>query len=137
VTLPAVAVAVLAGQLDRHAGVGADGLVFPAPDGGYQRRSNFRRRIWLPATEAAGVPGLRFHDLRHTAATLAAATGATTRELMERIGHSSPAAALRYQHVMKDRDKAIAAALDRLAQAADTADGNGTQMARRRRKRTA
>jgi len=118
--------------------------VFPAADGGYQRRSNFRRRIWLPATKQAGVPGLRFHDLRHTAATLAAATGATTRELMERIGHSSPAAALRYQHVMKDRDKAIAAALDRLAQAADTltdndntTDRNGTKMARRRRKRTA
>jgi integrase len=93
---------------------------------------------------AAGVAGLRFHDLRHTAATFAAATGATTRELMERIGHSSPAAALRYQHVMKDRDKAIAAGLDRLAQAADTltdndntTDRSGTQMARRRRKRTA
>jgi hypothetical protein len=60
---------------------------------------------------------------------------------MERIGHSSPAA-LRYQHVMKDRDKAIATALDRLVQAADTltdddtADRNSTQMARRR-KRTA
>jgi integrase len=144
VTLPAIAVAALAGHLDRDAGAGADGLVFPAADGGYQRRSNFRRRVWLPATKAAGVPGLRFHDLRHTAATFAAATGATTRELMERIGHSSPAAALRYQHVMKDRDKAIAAALDRLAQGADTltdndntADRSGTQMARRQRKRTA
>jgi integrase len=145
VTLPAVAVVALADHLDRHPGAGTDGLVFPAADGdGYLRRSNFRRRVWLPATKAAGVPGLRFHDLRHTAATFAAATGATTRELMERIGHSSPAAALRYQHVMKDRDKAIAAALDRLAQAADiltdndnTADRSGTQMARRRRKRTA
>jgi hypothetical protein len=47
------------------------------------------------------------------------AAGRPARELMERIGHSSPAAALRYQHVMKDRDKAIAAGLDRLAQAAD------------------
>ena len=66
---------------------------------------------------------------------------------MERIGHSSTAAALRFQHVMKDRDKAIAAGLDRLAQAADiltgndnndnTADSSGTQMARRRPKRTA
>jgi len=66
---------------------------------------------------------------------------------MERIGHSSPAAALRYQHVMKDRDKAIAAGLDWLAQAADiltgndnndnTADRSGTQLARRRHKRTA
>jgi integrase len=145
VTLPAVAVVALADHLDRHPGAGTDGLVFPAADGdGYLRRSNFRRRVWLPATKAAGVPGLRFHDLRHTAATFAAATGATTRELMERIGHSSPAAALRYQHVMKDRDKAIAAALDRLAQAADiltdndnTADRSGTQMARRQRKRTA
>ena len=80
------------------------------------------------------MPGLRFHDLRHTAATLAAATGATTRELMARIGHSSPAAALRYQHVMKDRDKAVAAVLDGLAHAADA---TGAQMARRRRKRTA
>jgi hypothetical protein len=47
------------------------------------------------------------------------AAGRPARELMERIGHSSPAAALRYQHVMKDREKAIAAGLDRLAQAAD------------------
>jgi len=57
---------------------------------------------------------------------------------MERIGHASPAAALRSQHVMADRDSAIAAALDRLVQAASTlADGtaadSGTQMARRSR----
>ena len=41
------------------------GLVFPAAEGGPMRRTNFRRRVWVPATEAAGVPGLRFHDLRH------------------------------------------------------------------------
>jgi hypothetical protein len=44
VTLPTVAVAALADHLDRHAGFGPDGLVFPA-DGGYLRRSNFRRRV--------------------------------------------------------------------------------------------
>jgi integrase len=66
-------------------------------------RSNFRRRCWLPATTAAGVEGLRFHDLRHSAATLALAAGANTRELMERMGHTSPAVALRYQHVMAGR----------------------------------
>jgi hypothetical protein len=65
-----------------------------------------------------GVAGLRFHDLRHTAATLALAAGANTRELMERMGHSSPQVALRYQHVMAGRDQAIAAALDELVQAA-------------------
>jgi integrase len=142
ITLPAVAVTALTEHLGTWAGPGPDGLVFPAPEGGYLRRSNFRRRVWVPATIKAGVEGLRFHDLRHTAATLAAATGATTRELMERIGHSSPAAALRYQHVMADRDKAIATALDRLVQAAGaladgTAADSGTQMARRRRRKTA
>jgi integrase len=140
ITLPAVAVSALAEHLGTWAEPGPDGLVFPASEGGYLRRSNFRRRVWVPATVKAGVKGLRFHDLRHTAATLAAATGATTRELMERIGHSSPAAALRYQHVMADRDKAIAAALDQLVKAAGAlADGTatGTQLARRRRRKTA
>lgn len=46
--------------------------------------------------------------------TLTAATGASTRELMHRMGHASPAAALRYQHATRDRDAAIAAALGEL-----------------------
>jgi hypothetical protein len=82
------------------------------------RRSNFRRRVWLPATKTAGVQGLRLHDLRHTAATLALTAGANPRELMARIGHSSQAAALRYQHVLEGRDRTIANALDELVQAA-------------------
>ena len=88
--------------------------MFPAPEGGYLRHSNFRRRWWVPAMRAAGVEGLRFHDLRHSAATMALAAGANTRELMERMGHTSPAVALRYQHLMAGRDQAIAAALHEL-----------------------
>lgn len=57
---------------------------------------------------------------RPLAATLAAATGATTKELMERMGHTSPGVALRYQHVMADRQAALAAALDDLARDATT-----------------
>jgi hypothetical protein len=68
-----------------------------------------------------GLDGLRFHDLRHTAATLAAAAGVTTKELMERMGHTSPAVALRYQHVMADRQGAVAAALDGLVHDAQQA----------------
>jgi integrase len=63
----------------------------------------------------AGLPKLPFHDLRHTGNTLAAATGASTRELMARMGHSSMRAALIYQHATKDREAAIAAALSELA----------------------
>jgi len=50
--------------------------------------------------------------LRHTGATLAASTGATTKELMHRLGHASPAAALVYQHAISERDSEIARALD-------------------------
>jgi integrase len=62
VTLPAVAAVALAEHLAEFAETGSEGLVFPAPEGGYLRRSNFRRRWWLQATRAAGVEGLRFHD---------------------------------------------------------------------------
>jgi integrase len=120
VTLPAVAAAALAEHLETYSERDPDGLVFPSPEGGLLRRSNFGRRVWRPATRAAGLEGLRFHDLRHTSATLSIAAGASTRELMARMGHSSSAAALRYQHVMAGRDAAIAAALDELIQAAST-----------------
>jgi hypothetical protein len=59
-----------------------------------------------------GISGFRFHDLRHTGNTLAAATGASTKELMARMGHASPRAALIYQHATRERDEAIAVALD-------------------------
>jgi integrase len=60
-------------------------------------------------------PDRRFHDLRHSGAVLAAQAGATLAELMARLGHSTSAAALRYQHAAQGRDKAIAAALSKLA----------------------
>jgi integrase len=69
----------------------------------------------MPAREAAGRPDLRFHDLRHTGAVLAAQTGATLAELMSRLGHSTPQAALRYQHAARGRDAEIAAKLSELA----------------------
>ena len=64
------------------------------------RRSNFGR-IWVKACAKAGVPGVHFHDLRHTGGTLAAATGASLKELMARLGHSSTRAALIYQHATR------------------------------------
>jgi integrase len=64
-------------------------LVFTAPDGGPLHAGNFRRRVWRPATRATGIE-LRFHDLRHTAGTLAATTpGATLRDVQARLGHAS------------------------------------------------
>ena len=70
---------------------------------------------WFRARKAAGRDDLRFHDLRHTGAVLAASTGATLAELMARLGHSTPSAAMRYQHAAQDRDRVIADALSELA----------------------
>jgi integrase len=71
--------------------------------------------VFYRARATAGRPDLRFHDLRHTGAVLAAQTGATLAELMGRLGHSTPGAALRYQHAAQGRDMEIAKALSALA----------------------
>ena len=119
-------------HLAQHAQPGPAGLLFPAASGGHLSQSTLngrpgRRRIikghitnesataFCKAREAAGRPDLRLHDLRHTGAVLAAQTGATLAELMARLGHSTPQAAMRYQHAARDRDKAIAVALSELA----------------------
>jgi integrase len=111
VSFPAELVPELRAHLDTYAAPGSRGLVFVGPKGGRLRRSNFREDVWAKAATAVGVPDAHFHDLRHTGGTLAAQTGATTKELMARLGHSSPRAAMRYQHATRDRDKKIATGL--------------------------
>jgi integrase len=113
VGIPSFVARSLALHLELYAEADPEGLVFPAVEGGPMRRSNFRRRVWEPSTTAADVQGLRFHDLRHTAATLAAASGASLKALMARIGHASAAAALRYQHVIDGQDAEIVTYLER------------------------
>lgn len=93
-----------------------DSLLFVGRDSGEQLASSTLYRWYYPAREAAGRPDLRWHDLRHTGATLAALTGATLPELMNRLGHSTVNAAMRYQHAAKGRDKVIAEALSKLAE---------------------
>jgi integrase len=114
VAIPPHLVGVIADHLVRHVGPRADALLFPAAHGGHLAPATLYRH-WYKARDAAGRPDLRFHDLRHSGAVLAALSGATLAELMGRLGHSTPAAALRYQHVAAGRDEAIAAALSKIA----------------------
>lgn len=96
---------------------GREGLLFPAAGDPSQHLAPATLyRVFYKAREAAGRPDLRFHDLRHTGAVLAASTGATLAELMARLGHSTAGAAMRYQHAAQDRDRVIAIALSALAQ---------------------
>lgn len=94
---------------------GREGLLFPAADGVSTLAPSTLYRVFYKAREAAERPDLRFHDLRHTGAVLAAQTGATLAELMGRLGHSTPGAAMRYQHAAKDRDVEIARLLSAMA----------------------
>ena len=114
VALPGPLVDVLRAHLTDFVARGDDAYVFTSSDGQPIERNNFRNRVWIPATRAAALEGLRFHDLRHTAGTLAARTGATTKELMARLGHSSANAALVYQHASADRDRSIADGLSEM-----------------------
>ncbi|WP_449385065.1 tyrosine-type recombinase/integrase [Cellulomonas soli] len=113
VAIPPHLMPTLERHLAEHVAPGRDALVFPAADG---RNMSPNSLYWhyYPARRAAGRPDLRFHDLRHTGAVLAASTGATLAELMARLGHSTPAAAMKYQHAAADRDRAIADALSAL-----------------------
>ena len=99
-----------------YAAFGRDGLLFPAPgDPTAHLAPASLYKVFYPARKAAGRPDLRWHDLRHTGAVLAAGTGATLAELMGRLGHSTVGAAMRYQHAASERDAEIAAMLSRLA----------------------
>jgi integrase len=104
-------------HLAEHVPIGARSLLFPAARGSDRHMAPATLyRHFYRARLAADRPDLRWHDLRHTGATLAAATGATLSELMGRLGHSTVRAALIYQHAAADRDRAIAEALSQMAQ---------------------
>lgn len=119
VALPGGVADVLAEHLARFVPNSPEALVFATATGSYLARSNWNATFHR-AAESIGLPPVRPHELRHTGATLAAATGATTKELMRRMGHASPAAALIYQHAVDERDGEIARALDAML-----TDGHG------------
>jgi integrase len=136
VAIPDVITPDLASHIVTYAVPGNDGLVFTSPEGRPLRRSNFIRRAWRPALRAAGLPMIHFHDLRHTGNQLAADAGASLRELMDRMGHSTTRAAMVYLHGSDERQRAIADALSKHAEdelGRSKKRRSGTQRARRRR----
>jgi integrase len=93
-----------------------DALVFTAPEGGPLGHRVFRRRLWTPAIERAGLAGFRVHDLRHTAVALWIAAGASVNEIARRAGHTSVVTVLdRYGHLLPGSEDKVTAALDKMA----------------------
>jgi integrase len=96
------------------------GLVFSAPTGGPNRRSNFRRRIWLPAVETSVGQPCTFHDLRHSHAALLIAQGEHPKVIQERLGHASIKTTLdTYGHLFEGLDEAATDRLEATYAAAD------------------
>jgi integrase len=112
VAIPLDMMTTIKAHLLEHTAPGADGLLFPARNNPAEHlRQSTMTKVFYPAREKAGRSNLRFHDLRHTGAVLAAQEGATPAELMARLGHSTVAASMRYQHAASGRDAMIAAKL--------------------------
>lgn len=84
----------LEGLETQIAGKSPDDLVFSSPHGSYLRVGNFRRGYFDKAARAIGQPGLYPHELRHTAASLAIAAGATVKSVQRMLGHASAAMTL-------------------------------------------
>ncbi len=123
--IPRHLMAALEDHLERFTEHSPTSLVFLGKTG-IPLTCNVLQVSWERARAKVGRPDLHFHDLRHTGLTLAAATGATTAELMHRAGHSSASAALRYQHATKDRDRVLADALESMATTASQVKVDGS-----------
>lgn len=111
--LPEVVAGELRTHLEAMGAASPDALLFTGSKGGPLRRYRWNRE-WNSAKAATGNADLRYHDLRHSAMTLFAATGATIAELQAQAGHASPVAAMRYQHATHDRAAALAELVDRV-----------------------
>lgn len=87
-------------------------LVFPNSDGTYVRHSNFLNQVFYPARELAQLGATRFHDLRHTYASMLIGAGADPKIVQRRMGHSTISITFDvYGHVMPEKDQGITEAL--------------------------
>jgi integrase len=101
-------------ELEQHrAAFPSDALVFTSAAGEQIRANNLRRRAWASAVHAAGLDGLTFHDMRHTAVSLWVAAGGSDLEVAKWAGHRSAAfTKSRYAHLFPEHGQALADRLD-------------------------
>jgi integrase len=104
----------IAEHLERFVDPDPDALLFVPARGGCHVDGRVIRAAFRTACQSAAVSGMRLHDLRHFAGTMTAQVGNLV-ETMERLGHSTPAASLRYQGQVSGRNVEIADAVSALA----------------------
>jgi integrase len=110
VSLPQTICDVIAVHLSKYP---TDELVFTSTQGQPIRWSNFRRRYWKPALDEADLPDVRFHDLRHSHASILIAQGEHSKVISSRLGHSKIGITMDiYGHLFDGLDEAAADVLD-------------------------
>ncbi len=101
-------------------------LVFPNVIGGPMQRDHLIRRHFVPLLRRAGLPTLRFHDLRHTAATLLLGGGVHPKIAAEMLGHTTVAITLnRYSHVTETMQREAAQVMGAIISPAGDPGGKG------------
>jgi integrase len=91
----------------------AGDLVFVGERGAVMRSQTFQRTALTEAAQMLGIPGFHPHDLRHTAASLAIASGADVKVVQQMLGHKSATMTLdQYGHLFGDRLDVVADAMD-------------------------
>jgi integrase len=114
VTVPPHIAAMVRDHMKAHSHKGPEALLVTTTKGQRLSKSAFTRSI-KKGYAKIGRSDLRVHDLRAVGATLAAQAGATTKELMARLGHTTPRMAMKYQMASEARDEALAEAMSKLA----------------------
>ena len=123
VVLPPHVRSVVVDHLAKYTADFAECLLFPALDGVTHLSQSSFYKHWDAARKAAKRQDLPWHGLRHYGATRVALAEATLKELQERLGHSSVAVAMRYQHTA-GRDAELSQRMSDLA-TASVADVDG------------
>lgn len=111
VILPKIAAAALENHLAAFVGDDPESLIFTNGQGSLVTSAELCG-WFIPARKRAGLPKLRWHDLRSTGLTIAASTGASINALMNRAGHTSVRAAMIYQKLTATDDQKIADSID-------------------------
>ena len=125
VAMPGQLVAILEEHLDKFVYRGPDALLL-TNERGRAVRATVWASSWTRMRSTTGFESVRLHDLRHLAGTMTTQAGGTLQEIMDRLGHSTPTAAMRYQHVANGRARQVADRIgDEMNRAGDASDGLG------------
>ena len=115
ISLPCLVTEELAAHLARTGRTDPSDLVLQSPHGGPVRATNFRLRVYGPTTRAAGLKGLTFHRLRHSAGHIMRGAGVPLEVIQRRVGHASiRTTADVYGSLPESIDRAVADQLDDL-----------------------